>query len=65
MYVAPAYFIKAYAELNEREATFQWLETALAERDCIIPLLKVHPLFDQIKTDPRFADLTRRAGFST
>lgn len=56
-YVAPAHFVKAYAELDERERLFQWLATALAERDCIIPLLNVHPLFDPFRADSRFLAL--------
>lgn len=48
-YVAPGYFVKAYAELNEREPMFLWLETALAERDTVISLLNVHPMFDRSK----------------
>ena len=59
-YVGPGYFVKAYAELNESEPLFLWLEKALAERDIVISLLNVHPLFDQVRADRRFVALTTR-----
>jgi len=59
-YVAPGYFVKAYLELNESEPLFLWLEKALPERNIVISLLNVHPLFDQVRADPRFVALTNR-----
>lgn len=51
-----------YAELRNTEKAFTWLEKAYQERDSIMPLLKVDPRLDSLRSDPRFADLVRRVG---
>ena len=57
---------KIYAGLGEKEQAFAWLEKALAERDSnlTIPGLKVDVLFDNLRSDPRFAELLRRIGLT-
>ena len=42
------------------EAAFSALEQAYVEQSNILQFLKVHPYFDPIRSDPRFADLVRR-----
>lgn len=59
-YVPAAAFVNAYLGLRDREAAFAWLEQAYAEQSNILQFLKVHPYFDAIRGDPRFADLVRR-----
>ncbi|HEY8225532.1 MAG TPA: hypothetical protein VIG25_09660 [Pyrinomonadaceae bacterium] len=52
---------KIYAALNEKEQAFSWLERGLAT-GAIGAFYKVEPVWDPIRTDPRFADLVRRMG---
>ena len=52
---------KIYAALNEKEQAFSWLERGLAT-GAIGAFYKVEPVWDPIRTDPRFADLLRRMG---
>jgi TolB-like protein len=52
-----------YAELNEKDLAFQWLNKAYAFRDAGMPYLKVEPCVDKIRSDPRFQDLLRRMNF--
>jgi TolB-like protein/Flp pilus assembly protein TadD len=59
-YVPAAAFVNAYLGLGDKEAAFHWLEQAFVEQSNILQFLKVHPYFDPIRTDPRFADLVRR-----
>jgi TolB-like protein/Tfp pilus assembly protein PilF len=59
-YVPAAAFVNAYLGLGDTDAAFHWLEQAYAEQSNILQFLKVHPYFDPIRTDPRFADLVRR-----
>ena len=61
-YVPAGSFVIAYMGLSDFEQAFAWLEQAYAERSSIMQWLKVHPLFDPIRNDPRFADLIRRVG---
>jgi TolB-like protein/tetratricopeptide (TPR) repeat protein len=64
-YVPPAAFLNAYLGLGDTEQAFVWLERAAEERSNIIQFLKVHPFFDSIRGDPRFAEFLRRANFSS
>lgn len=61
-YVPAAAFVKAYLGLGEYDRTFFWLEEAYKEQSNILQFLKVHPIFDPIRDDPRFADLLHRVG---
>jgi TolB-like protein/Tfp pilus assembly protein PilF len=61
-YVPAAAFVKAYLGLGDYDRTFFWLEEAYKEQSNILQFLKVHPVFDPIRSDPRFADLVRRVG---
>ncbi len=61
-YIPAAAFLHAYLGLGENEKAFIWLERAFQEKSMILPLIKVHPFFDPLRNDPRFADLVRRVG---
>jgi TolB-like protein/Tfp pilus assembly protein PilF len=52
---------KIYAALNEKEMAFSWLERGLAA-GAIGSFFKDEPVWDPIRSDPRFADLLRRMG---
>ncbi len=52
---------KIYAALNEKEMAFSWLERGLAT-GAIGAFYKDDPVWDPIRSDPRFADLLRRMG---
>ena len=61
-YVPSAALVNAYLGLGDNEQTFSWLERAYKERSPILQYIKVHPFFDPLRGDPRFADLARRVG---
>jgi pentatricopeptide repeat protein len=63
-YVPAAALVNAYLGLNDREEAFVWLEKAYQEKSNILQYIKVHPYFDPIRNDPRFADLQRRVGLN-
>ena len=52
---------KIYATLNEKEMALSWLERGLAT-GAIGPFYKDEPVWDSIRSDPRFTDLVRRMG---
>jgi TolB-like protein/class 3 adenylate cyclase/Flp pilus assembly protein TadD len=52
---------KIYATLNEKDSAFSWLERGLAT-GAIGVFYKDEPVWDPIRSDPRFADLLRRMG---
>jgi TolB-like protein/DNA-binding winged helix-turn-helix (wHTH) protein/Flp pilus assembly protein TadD len=49
--------------LGERELALTRLEGAYDERSWLVALLKVDPLLDELRTDPRFQALLRRMRF--
>jgi TolB-like protein/DNA-binding winged helix-turn-helix (wHTH) protein/Tfp pilus assembly protein PilF len=63
-YVPAGAFVNAYLGLGENDQAFAWLEQAYKEQSNILQFLKVHPFFDAIRGDPRFADLVRRVGLA-
>ena len=50
-----------YALLGEKDAAFAALEKAFATRSQLV-FVKPGPAYDNIRSDPRFADLLRRMG---
>jgi TolB-like protein/DNA-binding winged helix-turn-helix (wHTH) protein/Flp pilus assembly protein TadD len=62
-YVPAAAFLNAYLGLGDTEEAFTWLGRAAEERSNIMQFLKVHPCFDPLRGDPRFAAFLRRANF--
>ena len=59
----PAFsFAVVYAGLGEKDQAFAWLEKAYGECTSRLGYLKVEPLWDPLRPDPRFADLVRRIG---
>jgi len=61
--VSPYNIAIIYASLGEREQAFAWLEKAIAERDSNPTELKLDRIFENLRSDPRFADLLRRMGW--
>jgi TolB-like protein/Tfp pilus assembly protein PilF len=61
-YVPAGAFVNAYLGLGDNEQAFVWLEQAFKEQSNILQFLKVHPFFDPLRADPRFADLVHRVG---
>ncbi|MGZ8844345.1 MAG: protein kinase domain-containing protein [Pyrinomonadaceae bacterium] len=61
-YVSPADIALFYARLNEKDQAFAWLEKALAERSILFNYLVADPRFDNLRGDPRLANLLRRVG---
>jgi TolB-like protein len=53
----------SYAQLGDKYRAFQELESAIANRDSFITLLKVEPILDPLRDDPRFEELIRKVGF--
>jgi DNA-binding winged helix-turn-helix (wHTH) protein/TolB-like protein/Flp pilus assembly protein TadD len=61
-YTPPALIASIYAALGERDTAFQFMEQAFRERDSLLVYLKVEPMYDPLRTDPRFGGLLTRIG---
>jgi tetratricopeptide (TPR) repeat protein len=63
-YSSPYLIAVLYADMGDKDATFQWLTTAYQERDTNLQRLKVDPWLDPVRTDPRFVELEKKIGLS-
>jgi len=58
----PAYSIAIiYAGLDEKDQAFEWLNKAFADRSFYIALLNFEQTLDNLRPDPRFKELLKRA----
>ena len=63
-YVSPAHMAYVEIGLGNNDQAFAWLEKAYQERLGFLVELKVDPLLDRLRPDPRFRDLLRRLNLS-
>ncbi len=56
------YIAVIYVGLGEKDQAFAWLEGAYNERDEMLGVLKVDPMLDSLRADPRFTSLLERVG---
>ena len=56
-YVPAAEFVKTYIRAGDKEQAFVWLAKAVEERNRLAWELKIDPVFDPLRDDPRFAQI--------
>ena len=61
-YIPIALIASVYGALGEKDRAFELLEQAFRERDSLLVYLKVEPMFDPLRSDPRFPILVKRIG---
>jgi len=60
-YVSPIWRVKIYAGLVEKDKAFEWLDKAYQDHSIVsVGYIKTNPMFDPLRSDPRFADFLRR-----
>ncbi len=59
-YVSPSARALIYIGLGDKEQAFAWLDRAYAARDWRLRELKAWPLFDSLRSDPRFTRLLKQ-----
>ena len=57
----PATVAEGYTLLGDKDQAFAWLDKAYEAR-LGLNFIKVAPLWDNLRSDPRFTDLLRRMG---
>ncbi|MCI0420014.1 MAG: tetratricopeptide repeat protein [Acidobacteria bacterium] len=63
-YVSPYWFALIHTGLEEKKQAFEWLHKAYDDRCEWLVMIKVEPMLDSLRSDPRFADLLQRVGFA-
>lgn len=64
-YVSPYWIAVVYTGLDDKDEAMEWLEKLYGERSGFLIFLKVEPIFDPLRSDPRFEDLLRRVGLTS
>jgi TolB-like protein/Tfp pilus assembly protein PilF len=53
-----------YAGLDDRDKAFEWLQKAFENRSVFLVFLKLEPLMESLRSDPRWNELEGRVGIS-
>jgi TolB-like protein/DNA-binding winged helix-turn-helix (wHTH) protein/Flp pilus assembly protein TadD len=53
-----------YARLGEKDRAFAWLDQAYENRDFFMTFLQTDPAMDPLRSDPRFAAMLKKVGFT-
>jgi tetratricopeptide (TPR) repeat protein len=60
----PAQMLVAYVGMDNKDEAFTWLQKAYLEHSPVLTALKVDPIYDPLRSDPRFQDVLRRIGLA-
>ncbi|MGE0129753.1 MAG: protein kinase [Blastocatellales bacterium] len=63
-YVPPYFMARIYVRLGAHDQALEWLQKAYDRHSDYLVVLKVEPLFDPLRSDPRFTKLLRDIGFA-
>src|SRR6266566_2335726 len=63
-YVSSYSIAESYMRMGEKQKAFEWLEKAYEEHDSGLVSLAVEPMFESLRTDPRFKEILRRMKLS-
>jgi serine/threonine-protein kinase len=61
-YVPSTSIALVYAGMGDKDQAFAWLEKGYEERGFQMQWLSIEPRWNNLRSDPRFANLTRRVG---
>jgi TolB-like protein/DNA-binding winged helix-turn-helix (wHTH) protein/Tfp pilus assembly protein PilF len=62
--LSPAAFVRPTIGMGDKEKALQWLEKAYAQHDNSMVTLKVDPLYQPLRGDPRFQNLLSKVGLA-
>jgi tetratricopeptide (TPR) repeat protein len=64
-YVSSFDFALVHFALDEHEEGFRWLDRSMEERAPWLVWLRVDPMFDRVRSNPRFRDVLRGMGLAS
>jgi len=62
-YVSPYFIAELYADLDDKDHAFEWLNTAYQEHDLALTALPTEFAMDSLRSDSRYIELVRKIGF--
>ncbi len=63
-YVPKTAIGSVYTALGDKDSAFEWLENAYEEHDAGLVYVKPSPLYDTLRSDPRFTFLLKKMGLA-
>jgi serine/threonine-protein kinase len=63
-YVSSYSIAEGYMRLGQKDKAFEWLEKAYQDHDSGLVSIAVEPMFDPVRSEPRFRDIVRRMKLS-
>src|SRR5437016_2840222 len=63
-YVSSYSIAESYMRMGEKQKAFEWLEKAYEEHDSGLVSLAVEPMFESLRSEPRFKEIVRRMKLS-
>ncbi|MGC2193904.1 MAG: hypothetical protein WA628_04455 [Terriglobales bacterium] len=60
----PAVFVLAHLGMGNNDQAFTWMRKAYEQHSIALTTLKVDPIFDPLRGDPRFHEFERRVGLA-
>ena len=59
-YISPYNFAIIYTGLGDKDRAFEWLEKGYEQRTPLVYRIKSRPLFDPLRSDPRYRELLQK-----
>ncbi|MDP9229748.1 MAG: hypothetical protein M3O67_03625, partial [Bacteroidota bacterium] len=63
IYIPPTAKALIHYSLGDADKAFEWLNRSYDERDFLLAFLRVDPLWDPLRSDPRFQKLMKKMNF--
>ena len=61
-YVSSTLIATTYAALGEHDEGVKWLRKAIEQRDGVLPFTNIDPIFADLRSDSRYAEILKRVG---
>jgi TolB-like protein/tetratricopeptide (TPR) repeat protein len=58
--ITPIAYAVAYMDVGDKDRAFEWFEKGVEEHSMFIDELKVEPMYDNLRSEPRFTTLLRK-----
>jgi serine/threonine-protein kinase len=62
-WVSAGCFAVVYMGVGDHDRALTWIETALERREISVTAFKVHPMYDPLRSEPRFQRVIEQIGF--
>jgi tetratricopeptide (TPR) repeat protein len=61
-YTLSVQIAQVYAGLGDKEKAFEWLEKGYNEKNRMLGFIMVHPMWNNLRSDPRYTAMLKKIG---